>query len=61
MKFLRDFPGLSVYRMSFRQLCGDGTAPVSPLFAGEPGLEELIGKTYELCEFLVDVLKIRRV
>ena len=25
--------------------------------AGQPGFEELVGKTYELCEFLVDVLK----
>lgn len=26
--------------------------------AGQPGFEELVGKTYELCEFLVDVLKV---
>ncbi len=25
---------------------------------GQPGFEELVGKTYEFCEFLVDVLKI---
>ena len=25
--------------------------------AGQPGFEELVGKTYELCEFLVDVLQ----
>lgn len=25
---------------------------------GQPGFEELVGKTYELCEFLVDVLKV---
>ncbi len=28
--------------------------------AGQPGFEALVGKTYELCEFLVDVLKIER-
>lgn len=27
--------------------------------AGQPGFEELVGKTYELCEFLVDVLKVK--
>jgi L-lactate dehydrogenase complex protein LldE len=25
---------------------------------GQPGFEQLVGKTYELCEFLVDVLKV---
>jgi L-lactate dehydrogenase complex protein LldE len=25
---------------------------------GQPGFEELVGKTYELCEFLVDVLQV---
>jgi L-lactate utilization protein LutB len=25
---------------------------------GQPGFEELVGKTYELCEFLVDVMKV---
>ena len=28
---------------------------------GQPGFEELLGKTYELCEFLHDVLGVRRV
>ncbi|MHB0959195.1 MAG: (Fe-S)-binding protein [Pirellulaceae bacterium] len=29
--------------------------------AGQPGFEELVGRTYELCEFLVDVLKMEPV
>lgn len=55
LKIFRDYPCV---------VCPSGSCVAMVRFhyrehlEGQPGFEELVGKTYELCEFLVDVLKI---
>ena len=55
LKIFRDFPYV---------VCPSGSCVAMVRYhyrehlEGQPGFEQLVGKTYELCEFLVDVLKV---
>jgi L-lactate dehydrogenase complex protein LldE len=61
------FKFLSIFKDYPYVVCPSGSCVAmvrhhyEPYLAGEPGFEELKGKTYELCEFLTDVMKIEHI
>ena len=55
-----NFRRLRLRRLALRQLRGDGPASLRQILGHSPNLERVAHKTFELCEFFTDVLKIDR-